>query len=143
MTSARAQNPSSRLLTWIVLMCSAGALLFWNLGTSYLWQDEAATAVLAERMLRFTRPLAYDGVNLITIDHSAAEGANNIDQRTHDPQSAINFYVQRGDLKKDTVWKWQPWGQFVVAAASLKLLGATDRKSTRLNSSHRTISYAV
>ena len=125
MTSARAQNPSSRLLTWIVLMCSAGALLFWNLGTSYLWQDEAATAVLAERMLRFTRPLAYDGVNLITIDHSAAEGANNIDQRTHDPQSAINFYVQRGDLKKDTVWKWQPWGQFVVAAASLKLLGAT------------------
>src|SRR5206468_6382062 len=93
--------------------------------TSYLWQDEAATAVLAGRMLRFGRPLAYDGVNLITIDHSAGEDAKNIDRRTHDPRAAIDFYVQRGDLKKDTAWKWQPWGQFVVAASSLKLLGAT------------------
>src|SRR5437762_8837212 len=125
MTSARAQNPSSRLLTWIVLMCSAGALLFWNLGTSYLWQDEAATAVLAQRMLRFGRPLAYDGVNLITIDHSTAEDVKNIDQRTRDPEPAITFYIQRGEMKKDTAWKWQPWGQFVVAAASLKLFGAT------------------
>src|SRR5437762_3634580 len=125
MTSDGAQNLSSRLLTWLVLMCSAGVFLFWHLGTSYLWQDEAATAVLAGRMLRFGRPLAYDGVNLITIDHSAGEDAKNIDRRTHDPRAAIDFYVQRGDLKKDTAWKWQPWGQFVVAASSLKLLGAT------------------
>lgn len=125
MTSDGAQNFSSRLLTMIVLICSTGVLLFWHLGTPYLWQDEAATAVLAERMLRFARPLAYDGVNLITIDHSAAEDTKNIDQRTHDPRAAVDFYVQRGDLKKDTAWKWQPWGQFVVAAASLKLLGVT------------------
>jgi len=125
MTSAGAPNLSSRLLTLIVLMCLAGVLLFWHLGTPYLWQDEAGTAVLAERMLRFGRPLAYDGVNLITIDHSAAEDAKNLDQRTRDPRAAVDFYIQRGDLKKDTAWKWQPWGQFVVAAASLKLLGET------------------
>lgn len=103
----------------------ASVLLFWNLGHSYLWQDEAATAVLAQRMIRFGRPLAYDGVNLITIDHAAAEDSSSIDQRTHDPRAAVNFYIHRGDYKRDTTWKWQPWGQFVVAAISFKLLGAT------------------
>jgi hypothetical protein len=125
MPSAGTQNPVSRLLSWSVLLCSAAVLLFWHLGRPYLWQDEAATAVLAQRMLRFGRPLAYDGLNLITIDHSAAEDVKNVDQRTRDPQTAITFYIQRGDLKKDTAWKWQPWGQFVVAAASLKLFGET------------------
>ena len=41
----------------------AAVLLFWGLADPYLWQDEAATAVLATRMLRFGKPLAYDGVN--------------------------------------------------------------------------------
>ena len=100
-------------------------LLLWGLGNPYLWQDEAATAVLAQRMLRFGKPLAYDGVNLITIDHSAAEDSRSIEPRTRDPQSAINFYVDRGDFKRDTAWKWQPWGQFVVAALGFKVLGAT------------------
>jgi hypothetical protein len=45
MNSAGAQNEVSRFLTLIVLMCSAGVFLFWHLGTPYLWQDEAATAV--------------------------------------------------------------------------------------------------
>jgi hypothetical protein len=125
MSCAGAQNPVSRLLTWSILLCSASVLLFWHLGSPYLWQDEAATAVLAQRMLRFGRPLAYDGVNLITIDHSTAEDVKNIDQRTRDPEPAITFYIQHGEMKKDTAWKWQPWGQFVVAAASLKLFGAT------------------
>ena len=108
-----------------VLTALAALLLLWGLGHSYLWQDEAATAVLAQRMLRYGRPLAYDGVNLITIDHFAAENEDSAGQRAADPQAAVRFYVNRGDFKKDTTWKWQPWGQFVVAAASLKLLGAT------------------
>ncbi len=100
-------------------------LLLWHLGSPYLWQDEAATAVLAQRMLRFGRPLAYDGVNLITIDNFAAEDSTTIDRRTGNPGAAAEYYVRRGDYKPDTTWKWQPWGQFIIAAVSLKLLGAT------------------
>lgn len=120
-----ALNPKTLMITRCLLAVTAGILLLWNLGRPFLWQDEAATAVLAQRMLRFGRPLAYDGKNLITIDHAAAEDSTGIDQRTGDAQAAIEFYVQRGDFKRDTTWKWQPWGQFVVAAFSLKLLGAT------------------
>jgi hypothetical protein len=119
------RKPSSLLVTKIVIAGAAAVLLLWGLGYPYLWQDEAATAVLAERMLRFGKPLAYDGLNLITIDHSVAENSNNIDRRTRDPQSAINFYIERGDFKRDTAWKWQPWGQFVAAALSFKIFGAT------------------
>jgi hypothetical protein len=56
--------------------------LLWGLGDKYLWQDEANTGVLAVRLLRFGRPLAYDGVNLVSIDHFAAEDATSINQRT-------------------------------------------------------------
>ena len=103
----------------------AAFLLVWHLGRPYLWQDEAATAVLSKRMLTFGRPLAYDGLNLITIDHFAAADAASLDQRTRDPHRAVEFYVRRGDYKPDTTWKWQPWGQFVLASLSFKLLGAT------------------
>ncbi len=116
---------SSSVLAQMIVACVAAVLLLWGLSNPYLWQDEAATAVLARRMLRFGRPLAYDGVNLITIDHFAAEDPKSIDQRTTNPQAAINYYVRRGDLKADTAWKWQPWGQFVVAALSFKMFGAT------------------
>ena len=109
----------------VILAGLAAILLFSGLWRPYLWQDEAATAVLAHRMLHYGRPLAYDGINLITIDHSIAETSGNIGERDHDPQSAVAFYIQRGDLKRDSAWKWQPWGQFVVAAASLKLFGET------------------
>ena len=108
-----------------IVACIAALFLLWGLGSPYLWQDEAATAVLAQRMLRFGRPLAYDGVNLITIDHFAAEESDSIDQRTTTPSAAIDYYVRRGDLRADTAWKWQPWGQFVIAALSFKILGAT------------------
>lgn len=103
----------------------AALLLLWGLTNRYLWQDEAATAVLAERMLQFGRPLAYDGVNLITIDWYRREDPATISQRTANPQAAVQYYVDRGDVKADTSWKFQPWGQFVVAAVSLKALGKT------------------
>ncbi len=118
-------SKSSSIVASAILVGVASFLLFSRLGTPYLWQDEAATAVLAQRMLRFGRPLSYDGMNLITIDHFAAEDSNTIDQRTRDPQAAVQFYVRRGDYKPDTTWKWQPWGQFVIAALSLKILGAS------------------
>jgi hypothetical protein len=108
-----------------LLACVAAILLLGGLGTTYLWQDEAATAVLAQRMLRFGRPLAYDGVNLVTIDYFAAEDAKSANQRTQSAQAAIDYYIRRGDYKPDTTWKWHPWGQFLVAALGLKLFGAT------------------
>src|ERR1051326_4603427 len=57
------------ILTFISTL--AGVLLFWGLGRKYLWQDEAATAVLGERLLQYGKPLAYDGKNLVTIDYYA------------------------------------------------------------------------
>ena len=76
-------------------------------------------------MLRFGRPLAYDGVNLITVDQFVMEDQATVDQRTRDPKAAVDYYIKRGDLKPDTTWRWQPWGSFVVEAASLQALGKT------------------
>ncbi len=130
--ASTAKRPSGTAMTGMkskiapaIIGSAAALLLLWRLNQPYLWQDEAATGVLAKRMLRSGRPLAYDGVNLITIDHFAAEQADSINQRTRSPQAAVDFYVERGDYKSHTTWKWQPWGQFLVAAFSLKLLGAT------------------
>ncbi len=103
----------------------AAFFLFWNLDEKYLWQDEAATAVLSVRMLNTGKPLAYDGVNLITNDNFASEDLNTVNQRTGDPKAALDYYIKRGDMKQDTAWKYQPWGQFAVTAVSLKLFGQT------------------
>ena len=89
------------------------------------WQDEAATAVLAVRMLKFGHPVAYDGVNLLTIDMEDEEEDATLSLRTKDPQKAIDYFVRRGDFKPDTTWKWQPWGLFAIAGVSIKLLGQT------------------
>ena len=83
------QQRSARIshAKWQVLLLAALGLLllFWHLGEKYLWQDEAQTAVLAERMLLYGRPIAYDGKNLITIDDFAAEDASDIDERASTP----------------------------------------------------------
>jgi len=112
------------IATQAILAGMAAVLLFWGLTDKYLWQDEAATAVLAMRMLKYDKPLAYDGVNLVTIDYFATEDTDTIGQRTTNPRAAVDYYIRRGDFKPDTAWKWHPWGQFVVAAVSFKLLGA-------------------
>lgn len=111
------------ILTQVVFGVFAAILLFWGLTDKYLWQDEAATAILADRLMKFGKPLAYDGVNLITVDMFMPEDLATLEQRTHDPKPAIDYFVQRRELKPDTTWKWQPWGQFLVAGASLKLFG--------------------
>ena len=112
-----------RFIAPAVIGSLASLLLLWGLADRYLWQDEASTAVLALRMLRFGRPLAYDGVNLLTIDSVVAEDARTIDSRTTSPKAAIDYYTGRHDFKSDTTWTFHPWGQFIVTAVSLKLLG--------------------
>jgi 4-amino-4-deoxy-L-arabinose transferase-like glycosyltransferase len=107
-----------------VIAVVAAVLLFWGLTDRYLWQDEAATAVLATRMLKYGRPLAYDGVNLITTD-VYDDDDDAIARMAADPKAAVAYHLHRGEFKPDTTWKWQPWGLFAVAAASFKALGQT------------------
>lgn len=113
------------ILVQAAILALAAILLFWELTEKDLWQDEAATAVLAVRMLKFGRPMAYDGKNLMTIDMEDEDKDAEVSQRDRDPQSAINYFVQQGNFKADTTWKWQPWGLFAIPAASIKLLGQT------------------
>ena len=113
------------LIAVVLIGCLGAVLLFWNITKTYLWQDEANTAVLATRVLKFGKPLGYDGVNLITNDNFAAEDVNTIDQRTTNPKVAVDYYIKRGDLKPDTTWKFHPIGQFLWAAIGIKFLGQT------------------
>jgi hypothetical protein len=106
-----------------LLFLVAGIFLFANLGTKYLWQDEAATAVLGGRLMQLGQPLAYDGVNLITLDDPALEDAKAIDRRAGPPEAAVQYYVERGDFKGNTAWIAQPWGSLAVAGATLAVFG--------------------
>ena len=103
--------------------CVAAVLLLWNLTDTYLWQDEANTAVLAVQLLKHGEPLAYDGRNLISDDNYLAMDQKTIFTRTHDGRSAFEDCVHRGVLKPDGMWMFHPWGQFLVAGASIALLG--------------------
>lgn len=107
------------------VVCLAAASLGWNVGQPCLWQDEAATAVLAQRMLRYGKPIGYDGRNLITMDFdSPDETPASLARRTSSAEAGVGYFVERGDFKEDTTWIGQPWGQFVLAAASFQLFGA-------------------
>ncbi|TMK29252.1 MAG: glycosyltransferase family 39 protein [Actinobacteria bacterium] len=76
-----------------------GALLiFAGLGQRYLWDDEAETALLAERVLRFGVPLAWDGASLVSQECGQ-------------------------DYDQNYVWRQTPWLPIYVAAASFKLFG--------------------
>src|ERR1039458_9146612 len=98
----RGVSPRAEILAQAVIFGLAAILLFWGLTEKYLWQDEAATAVLAVRMLKFGRPMAYDGKNLLTIDMQDEEDDDTIGRRTKDPQAAIDYFVEQGNFKRDT-----------------------------------------
>jgi hypothetical protein len=108
---------------FLVVAVGAAVLLFHGLGDRYLWQDEAFTGVLGERLLKDGRPLVYDGRNILTMDSFADEDARTIDGRTGSADAAIRYLVARGDFRSDLVWTAQPWGQFLVAGLSLAALG--------------------
>jgi 4-amino-4-deoxy-L-arabinose transferase-like glycosyltransferase len=116
-------RPLARSLPIAFVTLFAAVLLFWRLGAVYLWQDEAATAVMAERMLKYGKPLAYDGRNIITMDSFVDEDWSTVQQRTGSAEAALRYLVARRDFRPDTTWVGQPWGQFAVAAVSLGLLG--------------------
>ncbi|MBL9123391.1 MAG: glycosyltransferase family 39 protein [Planctomycetaceae bacterium] len=111
----------------VAVAALAGLLLLWNLGGVTLWQDEAATAVLAQRMLKFGKPLAYDGRNLITMDYPPdEESPERLLELSQSPENALRYLSERGDFKADTTWIGHPWGQFVLAAGGFQLFGEGD-----------------
>ena len=91
---------AQRNFAWLLLL--AGTVLFLaNLGNIYLWQDEAETALLSQRLGAYGLPMAFDGRNLIR-------------QAPQDVQYTGDF-----------VWVYHPWLPFYFTALSFALLGAT------------------
>jgi 4-amino-4-deoxy-L-arabinose transferase-like glycosyltransferase len=91
---------NSKFAPW-VLAVLALLLFLGNLGNMYLWQDEAETALLSQRLGEYGLPLAFDGRNLIR-------------QAPKDVQ-----------YTEDYVWVYHPWLPFFFTAASMRLVGAT------------------
>lgn len=85
---------------WLLLVVGA-VLLLTNLGNIYLWQDEAETALLSQRLGQYGLPLAFDGHNLIR-------------QAPQDVQYTA-----------DWAWVYHPWLPFYFTAGSFALLGRT------------------
>jgi hypothetical protein len=85
---------------FLLVIAVASALCFWGLGTRTLWEDEAETAVLAQRVLSYGFPKALSGNNLVY-------------------QGVSNSY------DKAYRWTFHPWGQFYVTAAGLAVFGNT------------------
>ena len=74
------------------------ALLFINLGSDYLWEDEGDTAVLASNIVRFGVPKAWDGVTFVDSDRGAR-------------------------VNNQLVMVSHPWVQYYLAAAAFTLFG--------------------
>ncbi len=85
---------------WLLLAVGA-VVLFANLGNIYLWQDEAETALLSQRLGAYGLPLAFDGRNLIR-------------QAPQDIQYTADY-----------AWVYHPWLPLYLTAASFALLGPT------------------
>jgi len=85
---------------WLLLIAGT-VLLLTNLGNIYLWQDEAETALLSQRLGTYGLPLAFDGRNLIR-------------QAPKDVQYTADY-----------VWVYHPWLPFYMTALSFAFLGPT------------------
>ena len=73
-------------------------LIFTNLGSDYLWEDEGDTAALASNILKFGVPKAWDGGAFLDSDHGAR-------------------------LNRDLVMVTHPWIQYYLSAASFLVFG--------------------
>ena len=83
----------------LAILLLGSVLLFKNLDNIYLWQDEAETALLAQNILTYGYPRAWDGKNIIS-------------------QNAER------DFNQHYVWTWSPWLQLYITAGSFRLFGA-------------------
>jgi 4-amino-4-deoxy-L-arabinose transferase-like glycosyltransferase len=83
------------------LLIAASALMFFNLGNRYMWQDEAQTPLIAQTVVDRGLPYGTDGRNFFSQDSGMEYGKNHI-------------------------WKWHPWLTFYIAAPLIKIFGANN-----------------
>ena len=81
----------------VVALVSA-VLIFTNLGTDYLWEDEGDTAALAVNILKLGVPKAWNGAAFLDSDHGAR-------------------------LNRNLVMITHPWVQYYLAAGSFLIFG--------------------
>jgi Dolichyl-phosphate-mannose-protein mannosyltransferase len=81
-----------------VVAVVGAVLIFTNLGSDYLWEDEGDTAALASNILKFGVPKAWDGAAFLDSDHGAR-------------------------LNRDLVMVTHPWVQYYLTAASFLIFG--------------------
>jgi hypothetical protein len=81
-----------------VVAVIGAVLIFTNLGSDYLWEDEGDTAALASNILKFGVPTAWDGAAFLDSDHGAR-------------------------LNRDLVMVMHPWVQYYLTAASFLVFG--------------------
>ncbi len=65
-----------RALPVIILLIGASYLLLWDLDGSYLWQDEAESALVSETILKYGIPKGYDGFNYFSQQGGGELGSN-------------------------------------------------------------------
>ncbi len=76
----------------------SAVLIFTNLSSDYLWEDEGDTAALASNILKFGVPKAWDGAAFLDSDHGAR-------------------------LNRDLVMITHPWVQYYLTAGSFLVFG--------------------
>jgi len=81
-----------------VVAIVGAVLIFTNLGSDYLWEDEGDTAALASNILKFGVPKAWDGAAFLDSDHGAR-------------------------LNRNLVMVTHPWVQYYLTAASFLVFG--------------------
>jgi hypothetical protein len=84
----------------VLLVLAPPLLIFPQLGSSFLWQDEAETALLGQRVAKHGYPLADDGESPVISDQAGRE-----------------------DLSESGLWVWSPWLDKYLAAAGLLSFG--------------------
>jgi 4-amino-4-deoxy-L-arabinose transferase-like glycosyltransferase len=92
------RNKLREHLALSLILVIASFLLFSNLGSHYLWQDEAETALVGATILDRGYPIGTDGRNSFSQDSLG-------DKRKYDP------------------WRLHPWLQFYFVAGSFSILG--------------------
>jgi len=80
------------------ILVLAALLSLWNLGSAYLWQDEAQTALLARTILDHGLPLGFDGRNHFSQDQGLEYGPGYL-------------------------WRWHNWLPLYVLASFFGLFG--------------------
>ena len=97
LAKGKAVEPRHRLILFVLLAISA-TLVFWQLGSLSLWEDEAQTAVVAENILSTGVPSASNGENFVSI------------------------FPDHKDIR-DGIYIWQGWLPTYLAAGSMAVLG--------------------